>query len=143
MCSGLIVAVVGMVEFFVWNGKISWLFVPYDWGSPQYELPLRASGSFVNPDHFGNYLAAVLPLAVAGALFPCDRFSTQFAFRVLSAITGFFIVCALLLSLSRAAWIAAALALALLFALLHVCHRRRGCARYTFDLAHYYLSLES
>jgi hypothetical protein len=31
LVSGLIVAVVGIVEFFTWNGKISWVFVPYDW----------------------------------------------------------------------------------------------------------------
>jgi hypothetical protein len=65
LLSGLITASVGIIEFFTWNGKILWLFVPYDWGSPQGELP-RASGPFVSPDHFGNYLAMVLPIALGG-----------------------------------------------------------------------------
>jgi O-antigen ligase/tetratricopeptide (TPR) repeat protein len=115
--SGLIVAVVGVIEFFVWNGKILWLFVPYDWGSPQPGMPLRASGSFVNPDHFGDYLALVLPLAVGGALFPFDGFSKQRAIRVFCGVTAFLALCAMLLSLSRASWMGAALALAILIAL--------------------------
>lgn len=115
--SGLIVAVVGIIEFFAWNGKILWLFVPYDWGAPQPGALARATGSFVNPDHFGDYLALVLPLAAGGALFRSDLFSKQLAFRVFSGATTFLIVSALLLSLSRGAWIAAAIALAILFAL--------------------------
>ena len=117
LLSGLLVAVVGLIEFFAWNGKILWLFVPYDWGSPQYAMPLRASGSFVNPDHFGDYLALVLLLAVGGALFPSDRFYRQRAIRVFCGLTAFLVVCALLLSLSRASWIGAVIALAMLFAL--------------------------
>ena len=35
LVSGFIVAAVGLVEFFTWNGKILWLFVPYDWGAAQ------------------------------------------------------------------------------------------------------------
>jgi O-antigen ligase len=117
LLSGLIVAIVGLIELFVWNGKILWLFVPCDWGSPQYAMPLRASGSFVNPDHFGDYLALVLPLAIGGALFPSDRFYKQRAIRVFCGVTAFLVVCALLLSISRASWTAAAIALAILFGL--------------------------
>ena len=116
LLSGLITASVGIIEFFTWNGKILWLFVPYDWGSPQGELP-RASGPFVSPDHFGNYLAMVLPIALGGALFGTGRVSKHRAFRVFSGVTAFLVMCALLLSLSRAAWIAAALGLAILFTL--------------------------
>jgi len=116
LLSGLITASVGIIEFFTWNGKILWLFVPYDWGSPQGELP-RASGPFVSPDHFGNYLAMILPIALGGALFGTDRFSKHRPFRVFSGVTAFLVMCALLLSLSRAAWIAAALSLAILFTL--------------------------
>jgi O-antigen ligase/tetratricopeptide (TPR) repeat protein len=117
LISGLIVAVVGVVEFFDWNGKILWLFVPYDWGAPQLGAPARAFGPFVSPDHFGDYLVQVLPLAVGGAMFRSDLFSKLRAFRVFSALTAFFVVCALLLSLSRGAWIAGAIALAALFVL--------------------------
>ncbi len=117
LLGGLIVAVVGIIEFFTWNGKILWLFVPYDWGAPAPGALSRAVGPFVNPDHFGDYLALVLPLAVGEALFRSDLFSRQRAFRVFCAVTSFLILCALLLSLSRAAWIGAAIALALLFAL--------------------------
>lgn len=113
--SGLLVAVLGIVELFTWNGRILWMFVPYDWGTPKPGLALRASGSFVNPDHFGNYMAMVLPLAVAGALFPSRLFRHARAVRVLSAVTAFIVTGALLLSLSRGAWAGAALALAVLF----------------------------
>ena len=78
-----IVAVVGIVEFFTWNGKILWLFVPYDWGVAQTNPLSRAMGPFVNFDHFGNYLAMVLPLAAGGALFRDDLFSEKGRSRVL------------------------------------------------------------
>jgi O-antigen ligase/tetratricopeptide (TPR) repeat protein len=117
LLSGLIVGMVGIIEFFTWNGKILWLFVPYDWGAPHPDDFARATGPFVNPDHFGDYLALVLPLAVGGALFRSDLFTQQHAFRVFSGVTAFMIVSALLLSLSRAAWVATAIAVAVLFAL--------------------------
>ena len=44
LLSGLIVGVVGIIEFFTWNGKILWLFVPYDWGAPQPGVLARATG---------------------------------------------------------------------------------------------------
>lgn len=115
--SGFVVAVLGIVELFTWNGKILWMFVPYDWGSPQPGIALRASGPFVNPDHFGNYLAMVLPLAVAGAVFPSNRVRRARAIRLLSAVSAFMMTGALLLSLSRGAWIAASISLAVLFGL--------------------------
>ena len=117
LVSGLIVAVVGIVEFFTWNGKILWLFVPYDWGVAQTNPPSRAMGPFVNFDHFGNYLAMILPLAAGGALFRDDLFSEQRAFPVFCGVTAFLALCALLLSASRGAWMAAAMALAVLMVL--------------------------
>jgi O-antigen ligase/tetratricopeptide (TPR) repeat protein len=115
LVSGVMVAAVGIIEFFAWNGKILWMLVPYDWGTPRPSALSRAIGPFVNPDHFGDYLALVLPLAVSGALFRSDLFSKPYAFRVFSAVAAFLIVGALLLSLSRGAWIASVLALAVLF----------------------------
>ena len=117
LVSGFIVAVVGIVEFFTWNGKILWLFVPYDWGAAQTGGLSRALGPFVNFDHFGNYLALVLPLAAGGALFRDDLFSKEGAFRVFCAVTGFLVLCGLLLSASRGAWIATAIALTVLMLL--------------------------
>jgi tetratricopeptide (TPR) repeat protein len=128
LLSGLGAAVVGIVEFFTWNGRILWLFVPYDWGAPQPGIALRASGPFVNPDHFGNYLAMVLPLAVSGALFPAELFGRARAFRVLSGVTSFMVTGALLLSLSRGAWMGGAIALAVLFALSAKMARAGGSA---------------
>jgi O-antigen ligase/Tfp pilus assembly protein PilF len=117
LVSGLLVAVIGIIEFVTWNGKILWTFVPYDWGAPQPEPPGRATGPFVNPDHFGNYLALVLPLAIGGALFRPGRGSRSREFRLFSAVTALLIICGILLSLSRGAWIASAIAVAVLFAL--------------------------
>src|SRR5205823_3521711 len=54
------------------------------------------------------------PLAAGGALFRDELFSKQGAFRAFCAITGFLGLCALLLSASRGAWIAAVIALAVL-----------------------------
>ena len=118
LLSGLIVAVVGIIELFTWNGKILWMFEPYDWeGSPA--AIARASGPFVNPDHFGAYLAMVLPLAVVGAGFDVGLFPARFgvAFRLLCAATAFLITAGLLLSGSRGAWIGATLGLALVISL--------------------------
>jgi O-antigen ligase/tetratricopeptide (TPR) repeat protein len=117
LVSCLIVAVVGIVEFYTWNGKILWLFVPSDWGASQPSPLSRALGPFVNFDHFGNYLAVILPLAIGGALFRDDLFSKQPAFPLFCAVTAFFVLCALLLSASRGAWIAAAIALTVLMLL--------------------------
>ena len=117
LASGLIVAIVGIVEFFTWNGKILWLFVPYDWGAPQPSPLSRALGPFINFDHFGNYLALVLPLATGGALFRDDLFSKRGPFRVFCAVTAFLVLCGLLLSASRGAWIATAIALMVLMLL--------------------------
>src|SRR5579885_694758 len=67
----------------------------------------RASGPFVNPDHFANYLAMVLPLAIAGALFrvplePAGEFS---GFQLLCAAAALLLTAAIVISLSRAGWI--------------------------------------
>ena len=63
------IAFIGIVERAWWNGKILWFYIPTDWGGPYLVESPRASGPFVDPDHFANYLSMVLPLAVAGSLF--------------------------------------------------------------------------
>ena len=54
-CANL-VALLGIVQRFAGNGKILWHFVPYDWDGAASSVIERASGPFVNPDHFANYL---------------------------------------------------------------------------------------
>jgi O-antigen ligase/tetratricopeptide (TPR) repeat protein len=108
LVSGLVVACTGVLERVFWNGKILWVFVPYDWGRAQPGLFGRASGPFVNPDHFASYLNLVLPIAVAGVLFPTflTRRNSE-PFRVFCGVVALIISIALLLSLSRAGWLGA------------------------------------
>jgi tetratricopeptide (TPR) repeat protein len=112
--SGLLVATLAIIEFFNWNGRILWLFVPYDWGAPQSGALPRALGPFVNPDHLGNYLAMVLPVAFGGIAYGYELFdaSLRRLFCCLCITTVLLSLSALLLSLSRGAWIASTLAIA-------------------------------
>lgn len=115
LVTGFGIAFVGLVNWATWNGKILWFFVPLDWGKPEFGM-LRASGPFVDPDHFANYLALIFPFALAGVLFRTDLVSRRWAtpIRVGSVILAFIIVCALILSLSRGGWAATAFGVALL-----------------------------
>jgi tetratricopeptide (TPR) repeat protein len=101
------VALIGLVEKATWNGRILWFFVPRDWSGATAQN-LRASGSFVNPDHFANFLAMILPLAVIGALFPItlSRRERGADLRLPSAVAAFLMAAGIVLSLSRGAWIA-------------------------------------
>jgi len=115
LIAGLSVAYIGILERFLWNGKILWFFVPYDWGRAQTALYVRARGPFVNPDHFAAFLNLVLPIAVAGLVFP--TFITRRSggpFHVFCAVAAVMIFIALLLSLSRAGWLGAIVGLSTL-----------------------------
>ena len=112
--AGLVVAAAGLLEHAYPNGRVSWIFTPYSWqrGNP---WGTRATGTFANPDHFANYLNLVLPLALAGAFFPVSvARKRRGEFRLLCAITTLILLCALILSASRAGWIGASLALAIM-----------------------------
>jgi O-antigen ligase/tetratricopeptide (TPR) repeat protein len=112
--AGLVVAAAGLLEHAYPNGRVSWIFTPYSWqrGNP---WGTRATGTFANPDHFANYLNLVLPLALAGAFFPASvARKRRSEFRLLCAITTLILLCALILSASRAGWIGASLALAVM-----------------------------
>jgi hypothetical protein len=65
LVSGLVVGCIGLLEMALWNGKVMWVYTPYDWGSTRPEFIDRAQGPFVNPDHFAAYLNLILPLALA------------------------------------------------------------------------------
>jgi O-antigen ligase len=107
--TGLLVAVIGLAERVYWNGKILWFVVPQDWGAPWVGVFPRATGPFVNPDHFANYLAMVFPLALATAFRGLPSASPQqsIPFRLTAALAGLLVLLAIVLSQSRAAWIGA------------------------------------
>ena len=109
MILAVTVAIVGLCERAWWNGKLLWFFIPADWGGPLFPHPPRASGPFVDPDHFANYLAMALPMTVVLTLFPVHlvRKEWQSNVQLLAGLSSLVIAPAILLSLSRAAWIAA------------------------------------
>ena len=113
--AGLLVATIGFAQRFSWNGKILWFFVPYDWGVPRPDVP-RASGPFVNPNHFANYLSLVLPIAIACTLFRTFIVSKPLekAFRICCGLTAFLLFTGIVLSLSRSGWIGALLGVVIL-----------------------------
>lgn len=113
---GVIVAFLGIVQRFTWNGKILWFFVPHDWPAPLLTDAPRASGPFVNSDHFANYLAMMLPLALAGLVSRSafvDR-NQRTAARLMLSVNIVLLLMGLLLSLSRGGWGGAVLGVALL-----------------------------
>ena len=112
--SGMLVSLLGIAEHGWWNGKILWFFIPNDWPGPLPNNP-RASGPFVNPDHFANYLAMVMPLAATGALFPIlpgFRHKRSSDIQLIFAVVGFVIASAIMMSLSRGGWMVAIIGVA-------------------------------
>jgi O-antigen ligase/Flp pilus assembly protein TadD len=108
---GFSLAIIGIAERVYWNGKILWFFIPKDLGAAHVGSLPRATGPFVDPDHFANYLAMIFPLSLAAALFPglfAPKRAPQ-AFRLVCGVGAFLIFSAIVLSLSRAGWVAAGL----------------------------------
>ncbi len=97
------VAFIGIAERACWNGKILWFYQPVDWNGPLLVDSPRASGPFVDPDHFANFLALVLPLAIAGALFPFSLIPRRQRpnTRLLFAGAAVLMLTSVVLSLSR------------------------------------------
>jgi O-antigen ligase/tetratricopeptide (TPR) repeat protein len=105
LASALFIAMVGLIQWATWNGKILWTMVPLDWGAPD-PSAARASGPFVDPDHFAGYLAMVFPLMLSGAVFggfPA-RSGADLAKRISCGFAAFLIFIAVALSQSRAGW---------------------------------------
>jgi O-antigen ligase/tetratricopeptide (TPR) repeat protein len=134
MAMGFVVAFLGLMNWASWNGKILWFFVPLDWEGPHLAFALRATGPFVNPDHFANYLGMILPLALVAALLRIDLVPRAWAsaVRMASMAIAFLILCAIVLSLSRGGWIASALSVGALVAMFFAQpeNRRAAFARY-------------
>jgi O-antigen ligase/tetratricopeptide (TPR) repeat protein len=106
--TGIVVAVIGIPQTLTWNGKVLWFFEAYDRTLPGPGAIARSSGPFVNPSHFANYLTMIFFLFSAGAFWPASLFSRQAApaVRVACGVGGLILFLAILLSLSRGAWIA-------------------------------------
>ena len=116
LVSGLIIAVVGLIQWALWNGKILWTMVPLDWGAPN-PAARRASGPFVNPDHFAGYLAMVFPFMLSGVVFggfPAHSNAGP-ATRIICGVAAFLIFTAVALSQSRAGWMGLAIGTVALF----------------------------
>ncbi|MBV8055463.1 MAG: O-antigen ligase family protein, partial [Deltaproteobacteria bacterium] len=119
VATAAIVALLGIAERAWWNGKILWFYQPADWSGPLLVDSPRASGPFVNPDHFANYLAMTLPLAIAGALFPLCVISSrkQPYARLLCGGAAMLILVAASLSLSRGGGLAICAGVTLMLAM--------------------------
>ena len=116
---GLGVAALGLVQQATWNGRILWFFVPLDWGAPMTDIVPRASGPFVDPDHFAGFLAMIFPLAIAGTLFGSPIVSARWSngYRIASGVASFVLTAAILMSQSRAGWLGLALGVTLVMLL--------------------------
>lgn len=99
--SGLLLSLVGLAT---WSAGT---------GATGFAGSVRATGPYVNPDHFACYLSMVLPLAVGCVLFETfltrERWSSLL--RVCAGITAFAVLATLLLTQSRSGWISAVLGL--------------------------------
>ena len=113
--TGFCLAAIGIIQQWTWNGKFLWFFVPYDWNGPGSLVQPRASGPFINPDHFANYLAVIFPLALVGTFFRTDLVSQRldWPLRIFCGCSVFLLITGILLSLSRSGWLGMALGLLL------------------------------
>ncbi len=116
---GLGIATLGLVQQATWNGRILWFFVPLDWGAPQSGIMPRASGPFVDPDHFAGFLSMIFPLAISGTFFGSPLISSRWSngYRIACGVTSFVLMAAILMSQSRAGWTGLALGVLLVMVL--------------------------
>ncbi len=114
LTSGALIATIGVIQRFFWNGKILWFFVPEQWEGALPDITPRASGPFVNSDHFANYLVLIFPLLLGGI--SAQRFfasrKQENAFKIFCVFALFVSFVGILLSLSRGGWIGTSLATA-------------------------------
>jgi len=106
LISGLAVAAIGLVQQATWNGKVLWFFVPLDWRAPKLGWQ-RMMGPFIDPDHFAAYLAMTVPLFISrawDALAADAGRERDETVPILCSAALVIVVCAMLLSESRAIW---------------------------------------
>src|SRR6185503_1639086 len=112
LTSGALIAAIGIIQCFFWNGKILWFFVPEQWEGALPDITPRASGPFVNSDHFANYLVLIFPLLLGGI--SAQRFfasrKQENAFKIFCVFALLVSFVGILLSLSRGGWIGTSLA---------------------------------
>src|SRR5208337_2511667 len=106
LISGFAVAALGLVQQVTWNGKLLWFFIPLDWRVPNPGRP-RMLGPFIDPDHFAAYLAMTVPLFISRAwsgLAADGGRERDETVPILCSAALVVVVCAILLSQSRAIW---------------------------------------
>jgi O-antigen ligase/thioredoxin-like negative regulator of GroEL len=114
--TGLLVAAFGFIERFAWNGNILLFVAGYESGADAADTVARASGPFINPDHFANYHSLIFPLALGCALFRTFMVpkANEYGLKIFCAFTTFLLFTGILLSLSRGGWINALFAVVVL-----------------------------
>ena len=100
ICSGLAVSVFAITG------------TPYSAHSMDVASVPRATGPYQNPDHLAFLLTMIFPLAVVGLLFPTSVADgrSKVLLRILSGLSGLAMSIALLLTISRSAWMGIGLA---------------------------------
>jgi tetratricopeptide (TPR) repeat protein len=129
--TGVGVAIAGLVKR-EWSTARTWPpHIIGDVSEPDQAIPPRATGPFVNPDHFANYLDMILPITFAGAVGVFQRSSARSSNVALLAWLGSAVVIGtgIALSLSRGAWLAAVVGISVTLVLvLRISGKRRVLA---------------
>jgi O-antigen ligase len=114
------VAVLALVQRFAWNGRILWFFIPLDWPSGLPDPRPRVSGPFISRNSLAGYLSLLLPLVVVWSTVRShlDAGAPTVGRRLLRWAGATAVATAILLSLSRGGWIAAAAGMLCLVVLL-------------------------
>jgi O-antigen ligase/tetratricopeptide (TPR) repeat protein len=109
LVTGFAIALIGLVQQLAATSRPMGIFSPYDWHGYQ-PWGARAFGPFANPDHYANYLAMVLPLALAAVLFPelLGKVRDRGAVALIGAAVTLTMLAALIATGSRGGWSAAA-----------------------------------
>jgi O-antigen ligase/Flp pilus assembly protein TadD len=115
LLAGLLEGAIALIGGVSADGKVLGLFSPYDWHGGS-GWGTRATGTFANPDHLANYLVLVLPLAIAGVIYPHLLFGKgrRDIARWFCGVVGLVALTALVASGSRGGWAGAVIGVAML-----------------------------
>ena len=119
VATAVAVALVALAQRVTWNGKLLWVFVPWDWGVPQVGHP-RTSGPFVSRNNFAGYLALLFPLVLSTTLVPtlAEAKRSRPAWHAVAVFGAVSMAVAIVWSVSRGGWISAAAGTAVFLAAL-------------------------